>query len=163
MFFLPPRLVESMTSTTARILAVLLFAVVPARAQTATGSIFGDVTDPSRAVVSGITVRVAGTGTGTVFEKQTNRDGTYQFAGLPPSQYVVTVEAPGFRTMTRSVVLPIQGRIRVDFQLDLGAVSDVVTVSERTALLQPDSIVQTEIESRHIRELPIKNTSLARI
>jgi hypothetical protein len=137
-------------------LIILILAAVPARAQTTTGSIVGDVTDPSHAVVSGTTVRVTGVSTGATFQRQTNGDGAYLFAGLPPAEYVVTVEVPGFRTMTRSVVLPIQGRIRVDFQLELGAVSDVVTVNEGTAPVQTDSIIQTVIESRHVRELPIK-------
>ena len=100
-------------------LIILILAAVPAGAQTTTGSILGDVTDPSHAVVSGTTVRVTGISTGATFQKQTNGDGAYLFAGLPPAEYVVTVEVPGFRTMMRSVVLPIQGRIRVDFQLEL--------------------------------------------
>src|SRR5687768_4579542 len=145
-----------MNLVTVWILIVLILAAVPARAQTTTGSIFGDVTDPSHAMVSGTTVRVTAISTGATFQRQTNGDGAYLFAGLPPAEYVVTVEVPGFRTMTRSVVLPIQGRTRVDFQLELGAVSDVVTVNEGTAPVQTDSIVQTVIGSRHVRELPIK-------
>jgi hypothetical protein len=137
-------------------LILLILAAVPVHAQTTTGSIFGSVTDPSGAVVSGTTVRVASISTGANFQQETNGDGAYQFAGLPPAEYVVTVELQDFRTMTRSVVLPIQGRTRVDFRLEIGAVSDTVTVTEGTALVQADPVLQTAIGSRLVRELPIK-------
>jgi hypothetical protein len=133
---------------------LLLFSVVSANAQTTTGSVFGDVTDPSGAVVTGATVRLSGTGADLA--QETNRNGAYQFAGLPPAQYVVTVGMPGFRTATRSFVLPIRGRIQLDFQMELGAVSDTVTVSGGARLTQSDPAIQTPISSQMVRELPIK-------
>lgn len=136
-------------------LILLVLSAVAVHAQTTTGSIFGDVTDPSGAVVSGATVRVAGISTGADFQQQTNADGAYQFAGLPPAEYVVTVELQGFRTMTRSVVLPIQGRIRLNFRMEIGAVSDTITVTEGAPLVQAEPVLQTAIGSQLIRDLPL--------
>lgn len=137
-------------------LILLLLSAVVVHAQTTTGSIFGDVTDPSGAVVSGATVRVAGISTGGDFRQKTNGDGAYQFAGLPPAEYVVTVELQGFRPVTRSVVLPIQGRIGLHFRMEIGAISDTVTVTEAVPLVQAEPVLQTAIGSRLVRDLPIK-------
>jgi len=138
-------------------LMFLLVSSGAAQAQTTTGSIFGDVTDPSGAVVSGATVRVAGISTGADFQQKTNGEGAYVFAGLPPYEYVVTVESPGFRTVTQSVVLPIQGRLRLDVRMEIGAVADTVTVSQVTSLMQTaEPGVQTAVGSRLVRDLPIK-------
>src|SRR5918993_4798671 len=137
-------------------LILLLVSAVAVHAQTTTGSIFGDVTDPSGAVVGGANVRIAGISTGVDFQQKTNGDGAYQFAGLPPAEYVVTVELQGFRTVRRSVVLPIQGRIGIRFRMEIGAVSDTVTVTEGAPLVQAEPVVQTTIGSRLVRDLPIK-------
>jgi hypothetical protein len=137
-------------------LILLLLSAVAVHAQTTTGSIFGDVTDPSGAVVIGANVRIADISTGIDFQQKTNGDGAYQFAGLPPAEYVVTVELQGFRTVRRSVVLPIQGRIGIHFRMEIGAVSDTVTVTEGAPLVQTEPVVQTAIGSRLVRDLPIK-------
>ncbi|MGE3508590.1 MAG: carboxypeptidase regulatory-like domain-containing protein [Vicinamibacterales bacterium] len=137
-------------------LILLVLSAVAVHAQTTTGSIFGDVTDPSGAVVSGATVRVAGISTGTDFQQKTNGEGGYQLAGLPPAEYVVTVESQGFRTVTRSVTLPIQGRIRLDFRMEIGAVSDTITVTEGAPQVQAQPVLQTAIGTRLVRDLPIK-------
>jgi len=138
-------------------LILVLLPAVAVRAQTTTGSIFGDVTDASGAVVSGATVRVTSPTTGTDFQQVTGGDGAYQFAGLPPADYVVSVELQGFRTVTRSLVLPIQGRIRFDVRMEIGTVSDTVNVTEAVSAVQTaEPVLQTTIGSRLVRDLPLK-------
>lgn len=138
------------------LLSALRFSAPVAHAQTTTGSIFGEVTDPSGAVVSGATVRVLGTDTGVDLEQKTNANGAYSVAGLRPASYVITVELPGFRSATRAVVLPIQGRLQLDVRLEIGSVSDSVTVSDGAQLVQTEPIVQAAIGSRLVRDLPMK-------
>ncbi|PYS17943.1 MAG: hypothetical protein DMG11_34120, partial [Acidobacteria bacterium] len=138
---------------------LLILAVVSlVNAQTTTGSIFGDVTDASGAVLGGVAVRVASPSTGTSYEGQTDKLGSYQFAGLPPADYVVTVEYPGFRTMMRSgVALPIQGRIKLDFRMEVGGLSESITVNEGAPLVQTsEAVLQTVIGNRLVRDLPLK-------
>jgi len=141
-------------------LAILLLvsATATSEAQTTTGLIFGDVTDASGAVLTGVSVRITNSSTGAVRETQTSA-GTYQFAGLLPSDYVVTVELPGFRPITRSgVVLPIQARIKLDFQMEVGAISDSITVNEGAALVQTTGhVLQTLIGNQLVRDLPLKS------
>src|SRR5947199_9368860 len=94
---------------------LIVIAALAGEAQTTTGSIFGDVTDASGAVLTGVTVRIVHSSTGTSRTTETGSSGSYQFDGLLPADYVVTVELPGFRSMTRSgITLPIQGRIKID-------------------------------------------------
>jgi len=138
-------------------LILLLLSTVTVHAQTTTGSIFGEVLDASGALVSGATVRVRGVSTGADFQQQTNGEGAYVFAGLPPAEYVVTVEQQGFRTVTRSVVLPIQGRIRLDVRMEIGAISDTVTVTQATPIVQAtEPVLQTVIGSQLVHDLPLK-------
>jgi hypothetical protein len=143
-----------------KVWSLFLLALLSAAAvhgQTTTGSIFGDVTDPTGAVMSGATVRVVSISTGADLQHQTDAEGAYVFAGLPPTEYVVTVESQGFRTVTQSVLVPIQGRIRLDFRMEIGAVSDTVTVTqEGTSVQAAEPVLQTAIGSRLVRDLPLK-------
>lgn len=138
----------------------VVLAILPAagEAQTTTGSIFGDVTDASGAVLNAATVRIVNSGTGASRETQTNNAGSYLFAGLAPADYAVTVEFSGFRSMTRSnVVLPIQSRIKLDFRMEVGPITESVTVTEGAPLVQAaEHVLQTVVGNRLIRDLPLK-------
>lgn len=105
----------------------------------------------------GVTVRITSPGTGATRETQTSA-GRYRFDGLPPAEYVVTLEFPGFRPITRSgIVLPIQGRIRLDFQMEVGTIADSITVTAAAPLVQStDHVVQTVIGNQLVRDLPLK-------
>ena len=137
---------------------LVLSAVFSAGAQTTTGSILGDVTDPTGAAMAGVTVRITNPGMGASRETETNSVGAYQFSGLAPADYAVTVEFRGFRSVTRSgIVLPIQGRINLDFRMEVGAISESVTVTEGAPLLQSTKhVLQTVIGNRLVRDLPLK-------
>jgi hypothetical protein len=105
-------------------LLLILSAVSAVDAQTTTGSFFGDVTDTSGAVLAGVSVRIVSLSTGAARETETNSVGTYQFDGLPPADYVMTFEFRGFRSLKRTgLTLPIQGRIKLDFKMEVGGVS----------------------------------------
>jgi hypothetical protein len=141
------------------VILLILSTVVLASAQTTTGSILGDVTDSAGAVLTSAQVRITNPTTGSSRETVTNNSGFYQISGLPPAEYVVTVEFSGFRSMTRSgVVLPIQGRIKVDFRMEVGPLTESITVTEGAPLVQPtQNSLQTVVGNRLIRGLPLKN------
>jgi len=65
-------------------------------AQTATTSLRGTVSDANGAVLPGVTVTISDHQTGFSRDAKTDDQGVYQFLQLPPSTYVVTVNAPGF-------------------------------------------------------------------
>src|SRR5689334_13566350 len=76
------------------VMAMLL--VASAFAQRTTGSIQGRVTDPQGAVVSKAKVTITNTATNLRLELTTNEEGVYEAANLPPAEYEVSAEAPGF-------------------------------------------------------------------
>ena len=79
--------------------ALTLFACVPViHSQTVTGTITGEVTDPSGAVVAGARVSAHNVDTGVDTPSTTDSAGVYTIRFLSPGHYSVTVQAKGFKT-----------------------------------------------------------------
>ncbi|HYE14047.1 MAG TPA: TonB-dependent receptor [Pyrinomonadaceae bacterium] len=137
----------------------LAFTAAPVLAQSDRGSITGTVSDPNGAVVGGATVRATSLDTGEVREATTTGEGGYTLPELRASLYRVSVEAQGFKTSTvEQFKVAVQVVHTLDFTLELGVVTDVVTVtSESTPVIQSDTPVrQTNVNERQVRELPLQ-------
>ncbi len=104
------------------------------------GSLVGNVADPSGAAVPQATVTATHKETGQVRETLTNEAGQYSFPTIQTGTYHLKVTKEGFRTFTRSAV-PISLNVvsRVDIVLELGTVTETVTVSGEAAVLQADT------------------------
>ena len=126
-------------------------------AQSDRGTITGTVTDPSGAAVARAKVIAVNTNTGASFETTSTSEGSYTLPELSAAPYKISVEAPGFKTTTQTIQLPVQETIRVDFSLIVGAASDQVTVSGDAPILQTESAVQqTNVTEKQVRELPLQ-------
>jgi hypothetical protein len=102
---------------------------LPAHAQ-AIGSIFGKVTDPSGAVLPGVSVTVTGTGLQQPLVAVTSESGTYQFPSVPLGTYAVTFELASFKKAVRPNVVITSGfNAGVDQKLELGQMTEEVTIS----------------------------------
>jgi hypothetical protein len=144
------------------LLAFVLLCAAPAFGQSDRGSITGTVTDPGGAVVAGAKVTATNLETGEVREATTSGAGDYTLAELPARPYRVTVEAQGFKSATfERVQVAVQVVRSLDVTLEVGAVTDVVTVtSEATQVIQTDTPVrQTNVTERQVRELPLQVSS----
>ncbi|MDW8128947.1 MAG: carboxypeptidase regulatory-like domain-containing protein, partial [Bryobacterales bacterium] len=120
-----------------RILLVLLVCCALLRAQGERGTLNGTVTDPTGAVIPGATVRALNVATGVETTVQTTAAGVYRIPYLPPGTYKITVSAPGFKTAVReNVTLGVAQTLTVDFTLEVGAVTDQITVSAEPPLLE---------------------------
>ncbi|MBM3752384.1 MAG: TonB-dependent receptor [Acidobacteria bacterium] len=121
------------------------------------GSLTGDVKDSSGAVVAGAAITVRNTATNGVRNAVTNEDGVYTIPALVPGMYEVKAEKTGFKAATRTnIELQVQQAARVDFNLEVGQVSEVVEVSSRLPLLSTeDATVGSVIEQKRITELPL--------
>src|ERR1044071_7148977 len=101
--------------------AVLLLGSVPARAQRATASVAGSVTDASDAAVPGASVNVRNSATGLERSVVTNDLGYYVITALPSGGYTVTVTKPGFQTQTISdLTLEVDQNATVNLSMKIG-------------------------------------------
>ena len=93
------------------------------------GSIGGDTRDSTGAVVAGAVVTAVNVGTNASRNVVTNEAGAYSFPSLPPGTYTVKVEKVGFKTVIRNEIeLQVQLAARVDFELQIGQVSESIEV-----------------------------------
>lgn len=139
------------------VLVVLPMAAALAAAQVLYGSVVGVVKDPQGAVVPGVSVTLVNRDTNLTRETITNAEGAYNFLNVLAGPYDVKVGLTGFRAAVRSGVPVSIGQIsRVDVTLEVGALSETVTVKSAAELLQTDAAdVRTELKSDEITNLPL--------
>jgi len=113
-------------------LAVALVLIVPVTfAQAVTGTVSGVIKDPNGAVVPGAKVVARNAGTNATSSATTDAAGTYKIINLVPGEYILEVEAKGFRkTTTIPQRLSTGDVLRLDLTLELGQVTETVTVEE---------------------------------
>ncbi|MCW5980551.1 MAG: carboxypeptidase regulatory-like domain-containing protein [Bryobacteraceae bacterium] len=130
-----------------------------AEAQVLYGSVVGTVFDQSDALVPGAGVTLVGADTGLTREVYTDDAGRFSFVNVLPGRYHLSVTVDGFRSLTRSDIVVTAGTVqRVDSRLELGPVTEVVTVAADVAMLQADkSDVTTEITPVAMTNLPLAN------
>ncbi len=136
---------------------LLMFIAGGAFAQTSTSRITGAVTDASGAVVPGAKVTVKNEATGVSFTQMTTNAGVYSFPSLNPGVYTITAEVQGFKTITKTGnVLEINTPLTVDVALEIGQMTDVVTVAGGYERLQTtNATIGNVVEQKAIEALPL--------
>ena len=118
------------------VLLALAFAAAPAPAQELSGSIVGVVKDAQGAFVPGATITITNKDTNLTRDTTTGAEGTYSMASVPAGRYDVKVSLQGFRESVRANVPVTIGQIsRVDITLEVGTLSETVTVASEAQLL----------------------------
>src|SRR5260370_30897589 len=98
--------------------------------QTETAAVSGLITDETGAVVPGAEVKLQSVDRGTVATATTNDAGIYVFASVHPGQYQATVHKPGFKQVDLlGMIVNVQDHIEQNFPLQIGSVSESVTVN----------------------------------
>ena len=121
-------------------LAVVLLAADRLSAQsTTTGAVFGTVTDPTGAVVSGATATLKSVETGRTSTATTSGNGEYRFSLLQPGRYSVTVSQSGFTSSTVPVEVGVGQVSTANVKLQLKGQSQTVEVSGAAPVLQLDN------------------------
>ena len=140
---------------------VCLLAPVAA-GQSFSGSILGIVRDASGAVVPQATITVINTGTNARAQARSDQHGNYTLPLLPPGRYVLEVEAAGFKKLVRSgIVLQVQQQAFLDVTLELGAVTESISVRADAPLLEATtSALGKVVENRRIMELPLNTRNV---
>ena len=132
-----------------------------ASAQEAT--IVGTVTDPSGAVVPNVAILVTSADTGATRSLVTNDVGQYVVPGLPIGKYDLTAKATsGFKVEeSKGVVLNVNDRLRVDFQMKLGKIAEAFVVESNPVAVQADSGEQSSlVDGTQISELSTNGRSI---
>lgn len=140
-------------------LAVLTlgFVTASANAQILYGSVVGTVKDAQGASVPGATVTVVNKETNLTRDTVTNAEGGFTITNVLPGPYDVKVSLTGFREGVRTNVPVTIGEIaRVDMALEVGALTETVTVASEAQLLQTDKAdVHTELKSGELTSMPL--------
>jgi Carboxypeptidase regulatory-like domain len=148
------------------VVALLLLGLLaaPALAQQ-TGQINGIVSDNTGGVVPGATVKAVETSTGFSHETVSGADGRYSFTSLRPAAYDLSAELQGFRTFQRKgVTLQANQNLSVNMTLEVGSLSETVTVAGETATVDITSATISEVvDSKRIVELPLNGRDAAKL
>ena len=121
----------------AKIALLLLLTAGLLSAQGERGAFNGTVLDSSGAALPNATVKAVNQETNVETSVVTTSAGVFRIPALPPGTYRFTVSAPGFKTVLReNVNLSVAQTLTLDFTLDVGNVTDQVTVTAETPLLE---------------------------
>ncbi|MGA3044978.1 MAG: TonB-dependent receptor [Terracidiphilus sp.] len=131
-------------------------------AQQAAGSITGTVVDPAGSAVANATVTVTDVDRGTTWVTKTSESGLYEFPQIPVGHVTVKVEAAGFRTEERASFSLILNQVaQMNFQMKVGNVSELVTVTSAPPLLQTQSTeVGTVLDTDAVNNLPLATRNI---
>ncbi|HEY3839868.1 MAG TPA: carboxypeptidase-like regulatory domain-containing protein, partial [Bryobacteraceae bacterium] len=143
----------------------LIIAAASVLAQTTTAEITGKVTDVSGGLVPAATVTILNTETGIKRETASNGEGVYAAPSLQPGNYRITVQKEGFRPVSRErITLVVDQVARIDFQLEVGAVTGSVEVTAAAALLEQDtSSLGQIIDGSKVTNIPLNGRSSVRL
>src|SRR5574340_407760 len=123
-------------------------------AQDYRGAILGRITDATGAVVPDVQITVVNEGTNVPLVTRSNQEGNYLAPLLEPGVYTMTLESSGFHKLVRSGVTVRTGdKLALDFQLEIGATSESVTVTGEVPLLQTSSADIAQVIDRRFMDL----------
>jgi hypothetical protein len=146
------------------LLSIGLFVSVHAQSSTA-GNITGTVRDPQGAAVADAEITILDTKTGASRTAKTNDDGFYSVPGLPPSVYTISTSPSGFKkTVAANVELHVSENKTVNLDLQVGSVTEIVTVTSEQAPVELRSgEVSSLISEKQVTELPLNGRNYAQL
>lgn len=148
---------------TGRLASTLIACVAAATtviAQETRGTILGTVKDASGGVLPGMSVVVTNEETNVTNQAVTNERGSFEFPYLLPGTYSVTVQTDGFRRFTRrGLSLSVNNRVELPIALEVGSVTDEITVTAETPLLETTSSASSTLTNRQVNSLPMFGNS----
>ena len=151
-----------MRRTSVWLIAFLCIASFRLNAQSTTGTILGQVTDPSGAAVPKTTVRVTNTLTGESHSIAGNDQGSYVIPHLPVGVYRVETEPPGFKHIVRDgVTLDANEEKRVDLMLAIGSTAQSVEIHGDTTSVNTYTPELGEvINTKTVNDLPLNGRNV---
>jgi hypothetical protein len=139
------------------VIALSLGLAASAAAQSVSGTILGTVTDSTGATVAGAKVTIVNEGTGLTRVLTADSNGEYTAPALPTGHYTITSEMTGFKTVALSnIEVGVDQRVRINIKHEVGAMTESVSVTADTPLIQTSSSeLGTTVGSTQIEALPL--------
>jgi outer membrane receptor protein involved in Fe transport len=143
-------------------LAVLLVATLsllptPAVAQAIYGSLTGTITDSTGAAVPGATVTITNEETGLALTATTDETGTYTIRNIAGGSYTLKAGLEGFKEFVQTAIpITAGGIVRINGKLEIGALTESVTVTTEAVLLKTDKAdVSVDLRPEDVTNLPL--------
>lgn len=139
------------------LMTLMLAAVQPSVGQTSLATITGTVTDPQGSGIPNVKITVTNVATNLTYTRNSSEDGTYLIPQLPIGQYTLEATVTGFKTFQQSGInLEVAQRLRLDIRMDIGNVSESISVTAEIPRIQTeDSALGAVVERKRIEELPL--------
>ena len=137
-------------------LNLTLAPVAQAQAGLSTGSIQGTILDPKGSSVPSARVSITSKGTGARLDPEVSPTGTYSSGPLAPGDYVVRIEAAGFKVVEFPVTVQVGNIANVPVTLEIGSENTVVTVEGTAVSVNTEqATIQGVVTTDQIQNLPI--------
>lgn len=135
----------------------LICAQSPLAAQTLYGTVVGLVEDSSGGTVENVKLTITNKGTGLTLETVTDSSGMFTLLNVPAGTYDASAEFPGFKTQSRTgLAVTVNTVSRLNFVMEVGSVTEQITVSADVAQLQTDKAdTHTELRADLVKNLPL--------
>src|SRR5262245_8665892 len=163
--FMHPNTCEMFRRLSLLQLALVCFCSIAMAQELTTGSVVGVVKEEGGSVVAGASITVTNRATGAHRAVASAETGEFSIPGLAPALYDIKVEKTGFRAYrVEGLELKINQVARLEVRLQVGQITESVTVTGGAALLETDtSAVGQVIDSQRVRELPLNGRNLTQL
>ncbi|HTS60494.1 MAG TPA: carboxypeptidase regulatory-like domain-containing protein [Candidatus Acidoferrales bacterium] len=135
-----------------------------ALAQDPIGTLEGQITDPSGAVVSGAGVSARNAQTGLTRTVLSSRQGAFHISNLPAGEYAVEVKAPGFSTFAANSIRVNIGQVAVyNVSLEVASSHSEVNVTGQPVMVDTSQTLGDTVSSREAQDLPLNGRDLTQL
>src|SRR5580658_501231 len=150
---------------TVLVLVFSLMGISSLQAQTSTtGNIAGIVTDPTGAVVPGVSITLKNIDTGSSTSTTSNSQGSYNFAFLQPGNYSLVASMTGFQKTEKNVTVALGSSVTANLQLVISSQSETVDVTDAvTGVQTEDANLETNFSAQQIAVLPNPGNDLSAV
>jgi hypothetical protein len=146
-------------------IAVFLLLQPSVKAQLSVGSLTGQVSDASGAVIAGAEIVVTNEATGIEYRTQTSSSGYYTVLKMVPGTYTLTASMKGMSTFAeKGITLLVDQTVTVNVTLQVGTLRQEVVVTGGAALLNTSSVDLGTVTQQHqIVELPLNGRQMTQL
>src|SRR5713226_1756114 len=131
------------------VLCIIILGAFPLHSESPTATVNGQVRDTSGAAVQNADVQLINDRTNVRFPARTNQEGIYSVSNIPPGTYHIQVSKAGFKTIIKpDIVLNVLDARAINFDLPVGAVSEIVTVQGGASMVDTESTAVSTVVDR---------------